>query len=1343
MTMKLLRTIIFIVTLALACRPVSGETPGNVYNFRHIDSRNGLTNANVKCIVRDNDGFLWFGTKNGLNRYDGNNMKRVEVFDTRLNRGNNNIGALCVDNNSNLWVGTDRGIYIYDQHTEKISYVDRRAPSGAEADNWVQSIRGDKDGNVWALLPDVGIFLYTPDKVRHFRISSSDQFKTVHPSEFCIDPDGNVWVVTTGLGLFKYDPRAERFQHINVSGTDGLSGAEGLILVSVCVDGDGNLVMGTSDGHLYRYDIVSNRFSQIRFPYAGAIYLRALHCHRNKLLVGSQTGLFIIDMDKMDIAEIRENPLNPFSLSDNAIYCIYGDKESGVWLGTLFGGVNYYPDKDFRFENYGIDRGLSSRIIIGLARDSDGKIWIGTENAGVNLLDPAMSTVVPATVFSPSDKIVLSMASVGGNVYTGFMQGGLQRSGPGIGKAELVFPVDSVKDSNVYCYLVDSKGNEWVGVGFALYRRTKGEPHFRHIPETSYDWIYAMLESRDGNIWFATMGNGIWRYNPANGSYKCYIYDSQAKNPSGLRSNSINSITEDAQGVLWFSTDRGGLSRYNKDTDDFTTFGVEEGLPDDMVYDVLEDEGGNLWFGTNNGLVRFTPSTGKVKVFTTKDGLPGNQFNYKSALRMPDGKFYFGGTNGVVSFYPAKYHDENAPPRVYFTELSVMNDPVRAGDEGMPLSENILFTEKLELGYDQSTFSLTVATPDLIGSGTPRLSYRLLPVNKEWITMNDSKISFVNLAPGQYRLEVMAEIGNVSGVKELEIVITPPWYESVWALLGYALLIVVACVIWFRWYRNRKEAQLQERQEAFTAIKEKEVYRSKVDFFTEIAHEIRTPLSLIDLPLEAIEDMEIDNEDVKRYVSVSRMNVNRLLKLTAQLLDFQKIDSQKLMLKSENVDIPALVKSTARRFEPAIQLKGRNLVCELDGKPLVVAVDREALTKILSNLLNNALKYGVGDIRLRFGRGETTYSIVVESNGNKIATADREKIFTMFFQSGSAQEEMNGVGIGLPLSRSLAMLLGGTLVLEDNADDRNIFTLTLPVTEPLEENIAVAPDKVVEYAFHEDSNQTKRRTDVCTVLLVEDNDSIRSFIAEQLRTSFIVETASNGAEALEKTKATQFDIIVTDIMMPVMDGLELCRAVKEDVSISQTPVIFITAKNDLDSKIKGLQYGAEAYVEKPFSIKYLKQLIRSILENRRREREAFSKNPLYSVDKMQMSKAEEEFMAKVTGIIEDNVSEEDFNVETLCDRLCMSRSSLLRKIKTIFNLSPIELIRVIKLKKAAELIREGSYRISDVCFMVGITSPSYFSKLFFKQFGISPKDFEKQCRASSQQQSDNPKTDAD
>ncbi len=1315
------------LTTALLILLVTPLAANGNYSFRHVNYNVGLSSSNVKCIAEDSYGFIWLGTKNGLHRYDGIGTRRLNCYDYVKRKGNNNIGALYEDNEKRLWVGTDRGVYLYNPVTDVFSFIDTKdAKTGTYSHNWVQTITGDGRGNVWVLQPNEGVFRYYDGKVDFYRVIKSNfNMKETHISNMCVDRNGNVWMATTGAGIYRYNRKNNNFDKI--MSADGET-MDGIIFISVVEDTDGTIIFASSEGNMVRYNPAQNKFKKIHFKQEGSIYLRCLTCFEDEIWIGSQNGLYILNKADGSTTVLRHNPLNPFSLSDNIIYYIYKSRNGDAWVGTTYGGADYVSRNKFAFEVLGIWSGLSGRIISGLAYGPDNRIWIGTEDNGLFTLNPSTGIITPFNGIPHGYRSTLFVTSSNGYIYAGFIRGGLFRIDT---KGDVTSVLDvSETDNSVYSYLKDSHGNEWVGLGYALYRRNAGAKTFTHINETGYCWIFNLLEAHDGTIWIASMGNGVWKYTPSTGKFKNYSYN--GKHYNGLRSDNISSVMEDSRGNIWITTDRGGISRYNKDTDNFTTFGTDEGLPDDVAYNILEDDKGYLWFGTNNGLVKFNPDNRTVRVFTVRDGLPDNEFKYNSAVRGNDGRFYFGGIGGVTVFDPEEEGCGSMPTAVYFTRLRIFDREVTVDTENSPLKRNIMFTDRLILPYDMATFSLDVVAPTFGTAGGDEYSYCLNPTSNEWVRMTDNRISFTNLSPGKYRLRVKIENRGRSAEKEIAIIITPPWWRSTWAYVIYAVLLATGVWGWFIWYRGHKDKQLHERQRLFEVSKEKELYQNKVSFFTEVAHEVRTPLSLIAAPLEAIEDTDIKNRRTRHYLEVIRQNTKRLLNLTGQLLDFQKIGANRLTLKYENVDIPALVDETVYRFEPAFTVKGKKLERDVGTGPMIASTDKEAVTKIVSNLLNNALKYARHTAKVKLYTDGLNFIIKVTSDGDKITGNERQRIFEPFYQADKSNSGENGVGMGLPLSSSLASLLGGSLTLDDNDNDGNAFTASIPLNK---EGIQRNNEQTVEtpdYVLEEDSDLSKEHADGYTVLIVEDNDNMRDFLAEQANMSFSTETARNGREALDKLEESHIDLIVTDIMMPEMDGFELCKRVKADINMSHIPIVFITAKNDLDSKLKGLQLGAEAYIEKPFSIKYFRQLITSLLDNRRRERESFSKKPFFKVDSMRMTKADEEFMNKVMKIIEDNIGEDDFNVESMAEILCMSHSSLLRKIRSVFNMSPVELIRTVKLKKAAELIQEGKHLIGDICYMVGIASPSYFSKLFFKQFGISPKDFEKQCREKKQ-----------
>ncbi len=1322
MQKQLIAVLLFFLTA------IVGGASNPEFSFRHIDGSDGLSANHVKCIIRDRKGFMWFGTTNGLDCYDGMDMRRFDCRDENLNRWNNNIGALYEDGDGRIWVGTDRGVYIYDQSTGNFSFVNLKDNKGNTPYNWVQTIQGDSHGNIYALIPDQGLFKISEDKLTYYNLPGGA--KSTYFTNICVDSRERVWAVTDNDGVYQLD--ADMGMMVPVE-TAGINLRENVKLSQIIEWDKSKIVLASENGKLYLLEPERDmRVSPISFAQAGSVYLRSIARFDNTLWVGTQTGLYVIDMQSGQSQLLKADVADRFSLSDNAVYYIYRDNENDAWIGTTFGGVNYLPRHRFHINSYSHESSLSSTIVSGLACDGLGKIWIGTENGGMNKLDPVTGTISHGPQQLNGSKIIMLGTSEGDVVVCPY-QHGLLRISPTGNLSTLAHWRLAPEDTFVFSYLHDSKGTEWVGTGMQLYKREAGSQTFAEVHDVGHGWFFCLYESSDGVVWIGTMGKGLWRYNPVNGSYHSYTHIEWKSDPGMLRSNSINSIMEDKSGNVWISTDRGGLSCYDKANDCFKTYGMAEGLPDDVVYGVLDDNHGNLWFGTNRGLVKFDPESRRVKLFSQADGLPASGFSYNSAIKHPNGDFYFGTSNGLVWFNPDKYTDtftQIAP--IYFTVLNLPG--AGGGDISLTNRDN---EPEINLDYNQNTFSVKVASPEFGNLGRKMFSYRLLPSNKDWLSMEKNRISFANLPVGEYELEVRCDSSDNSHVEKLKIIISPPWWQSRIAWCFYTLLVIALVVAIIVYTHRRNERELRRREAIMTDEKEKELYRNKIKVFSEIAHEIRTPLSLINLPLEAIEELCVDNQEAMRYLKITRQNMSRLMQLTNMLLDFQKADTATLKMKPTNFDIVALTDDIADRFEPAITVSGKHLKRNIANGQVGIYADKESITKIISNLLNNALKYADKEIEIELEQKDAEAVVVrVISDGRPVSSAEREKIFEAFYRGENRDKEQPGVGIGLALSRSLAQMNGGTLDLKpSDGFYGNIFQLMLPVAKEVAKQENLSDSEVDAYMLDESGDLTFNRNETSSILLVEDNSSISDLLADYLRSTFRVTTVSNGAAALEALGSDHFDAVVTDIMMSEMDGLELCRRIKADMELCHIPVIFITAKNDLDTKLKGLSMGAEAYIEKPFSAKYLRQVILSLLENRKRERESFSKKPFFGMDRMQLNKADEEFMKKVIDAIHSHISEENFNVEGLAAALCMSRSNLLRKIKPLFNLSPQDLIKLVKLKRAAELIRDGRYRINEICQMVGINSPSYFTKIFVKQFNVAPKEFAKQCQAEARGQS--------
>lgn len=1308
----------------------------NNFYFTHIAGDDGLSQSNVKSIIQDSYGFMWFGTKNGLNRYDGTTIRVINCHDYNKDRGNNNISALYEDNRKRLWIGTDKGIFIYDPITELFDFQDIQTETGAiSMYNWISDIKADKAGNIWIVIPNQGVFRWNNEKLYHYYITDQDNYSEQNPECICIRRNGEVWIGTNHAGLFRYNPADDTFtQYFTDNKGNALAEQN---IYSICEYGD-YIAIAIHEGELKKLHIPTGEISQVHAPGVHYSVIRDVECYNGKLWVGTQAGLFIVNEQNHEVTHIDESPMNPYGLTDKAIYCIYKDRQEGLWLGTLFGGVNYSANRNMEFTKYfpsNNSPSLSSKRIHELIEDERGRIWIGTEDDGINMLDPQTGIIRPVaheTLLANNALNSLGMMIRDSQLWCGFFKKGLYTIDINTGKASF-YGQDhlGLDEASLYAIYTDSQGRTWLGNAWGIYVAEAGSMDFRKLRQLGNFWVVDILEDQDGTMWFASMGVGICKYNPAEDEYT--FYSSDENDPESLSSNTVSSITRDSKGRLWFATDRGGMCVYNKHTNKFRSYSIEDGLPDDVTYKAIEDDLGNIWFGTNRGLVRLNPETDEVRVYTKDDGLLGNQFNYKSGLKSKSGLLYFGGIDGLISFDPTQEKSGTFNAPLYITRLSIYNREVTLHEQHTPLKQNILFTSHITLPHNQSHLSFDFAA--LSYPTQVKYRYRMQNLDKDWITANtNTNITYSKLPPGHYEFHIQATDAasgwqNCSS-NSLHITILPPWWLSSWAYTLYTILALALFGLTLYWYIRRQNRRVEESQRLFEIEKEKELHQAKVEFFTEIAHEVRTPLTLISGPLETIMEMNLKEPALTHNLNVIRQNTDRLLELTRQLLDFRKVGASKFLLNFIMVDVARLATETVARFEPTYTQQQKKISLSVQSEAFQAAADKEALTKILSNLLNNALKYSRSIILVEVRKDTTTFTVRVSNDGNKIPLELHERVFEPFYQIHQKDESRGGAGIGLPLSRSLAELHKGRLYV-DPAADMTTFVLTLPLHQ---EKVIHLEDISTQNEYIQPPGDATAEPELKNfrILLVEDNQSMLSFISEKLRETFIVETASNGAEALELLRTENIDLIISDVMMPEMNGMEFCRRVKSDIEFSHIPFIFLTAHNDLESKINGLKTGAEAYIEKPFSFTHLKTQVISLLTNRQKEREAFAKRPFFPVHNMRMNKADEEFMDKIINLIHQNITDDNFSVERLADILCMSRSSLLRKIKVLTNLSPVDFIRLIRLKKAAELIQEGKQRIGEICYMVGINSPSYFSKLFQRQFGMTPKEFEKQNRITGE-----------
>lgn len=1328
--------------LCFICYQISchAQVADEHYYFKNLSVQNGLSQNTVNTILQDKQGFMWFGTKDGLNRYDGLSFRKFK-HDDRSQRsiGNNFITALYEDEKGNIWVGTDVGLYIYYPEKDFFEHFTELSAENTKIEHTVTAISGDNQGCVWVAVESQGLFCYEleKEKFRNYTLENFS-FLTTNVQTFAFDNSGTLWIGCYGDGLFYSKDRLKTL-HPYLSPVDNKETYANDVVTCLVKGAYNCLYVSSLKGGVKELNLTSNKLHDLLLADENgeSVFCRELLvASDNELWIGAESGLYIYNLRLGKFVHLRSSINDPYSLSDNAIYSLCKDCEGGIWIGSYFGGVNYYPRFYTNFEKYypkGTENGLHGKRVREFCQDNQGILWIGTEDGGLNRFNPKTKTF---SFFTPSNAFtnVHGLCLVDNHLWVGTFSKGVKvvdtRTGAIVKTFQKTDSPRSLIDNSVFSICRTTTGDIYLGTLFGLLRYNKQSDDFDRIPELNGRFVYDIKEDSGGNLWLATYANGAYCYNVSEKKWKNYLHDES--NPKSLPYDKVVSIFEDSHRQVWLTTQGGGFCLFHPETETFTSYNLADGLPNDVVYQIVEDKDGLFWLTTNNGLVCFQPTTGAMKVYTTSNGLLGDQFNYRSSFETEDGTIYLGSIDGFVAFNPKNFSENKSLPFIVITDFLLFGKEVYVGEPGSPLEKSITFSDELVLQSNQNSFSFRVAALDFQAPRMSKIMYKLDGFDADWLTVGESPIvTYSNLRYGNYTFRVKVSnsdgVWNEEGIS-LKVHILPPFYFSIWAYFVYVLLIVGCSVYTFLYFKRRSNRKHRRQMEKFEQEKEREVYHAKIDFFTNVAHEIRTPLTLIKGPLEnIILKKEVDKE-TREDLDIMKQNTERLLNLTNQLLDFRKTESQEFRLNFVECNITEVLKETHRRFTSLAKQKGLKFLLNVPAQDFYAHINREAFTKIISNLLNNAVKYAETYVHIFLEVDDSEenkkFHLRTINDGVIIPDEMKEEIFKPFvrFNEKDDGRVTAGTGIGLALSRSLAELHQGSLVMLEG-EEANCFYLTLPVVQNTTIKLASEVTAGIESVIEAHTEQTENREDRATVLIVEDNPDMLAFVARQLADSYVVLTATNGSEALEILDGHYVSLVISDVVMPVMDGFELCKKIKSDLNYSHIPVILLTAKTNIQSKIEGMELGADAYIEKPFSVEYLHACASNLIQNREKLRQAFTQSPFVAANTMALTKADEEFIQKLNEVIQMNLSNPDFCMENMADGMNMSRSNFYRKIKGVLDLSPNEYLRLERLKKAAQLLKEGENRINEICYTVGFNSPSYFSKCFQKQFGVSPKDF--------------------
>jgi ligand-binding sensor domain-containing protein/nitrogen-specific signal transduction histidine kinase len=1011
----------------------AGTAIGQPIYFRHYQVEDGLTNNTVFSIFQDARGFMWFGTKEGLNRFDGGTFKAFNM------KQDAKEFVYCIGEGirQTLWVGTRKGLYEFDPRTEIFSLLD------PTRDGEILDIQSDRKGKIW-FTSDLQLYCY--DERRH-----STRNYHLQAAAICIDNDQTVWACSSDGYVFRYDAAKDTFHCVNPSPQ-----ASRLREVNrIYCTPSGQILIGTIRG-LSSLDPANGTYRPLLGLPAQQkpVYVRdILPFSADEYWIASESGLHSVDLKTGHSVNMRQQDANPYAISDNAAYTLFRDREGGIWCGTYFGGVNYYHSRHSYFSKYfrnGSGNSLSGNAIRELCADGKGHLWIGTEDAGLNRLNIHTGEVTrfsaPETVSSTN---IHALMIDGNELWVGTFQQGLDVLDLRTGKRLRHYNADPAGNGLQSNFIISAcrtrAGEILLGTSYGIYRYERSTGRFTlapGFPENRY--VFCLYEDLAGVIWAGTIGNGLYFYDARTGAKGNFSYDTL--NNNSLSSNSVCGIFEDSGQQLWISTEGGGVCKLGKDRRSFTRFNTSSGLPGNMVYKVLEDKNKRLWISTSQGLAQYDPAHNNWKTYTKAHGLLTDQFNYSSGYRDSSGTLYFGSVKGLISFNPELMAPDKTSPPVYITSFQVHN-------RELPVS--ISFADTIRLAYDQSSFAIGFAALTYIAADMTQYAYRLDGLDKDWTYLPaNRKVYFTDLSPGDYTFRIRtanSDGGWQNRETRLLIRIAPPWWLSPFAYVVYAVLVLALIYILVSAYHRRQKEKHKRRLALFEQEKEKEIYKAKIEFFTNVAHEIRTPLTLIKGPLEMVIDEVGEQPAIKRSLKNIERNTERLVALTDQLLDFRKTENQGFSLSFVKVNVVKLVRESYQTFAPAAQQRSLSFNMELPEKSFHAFIDIEAFHKIMSNLVGNAVKYAAEKVLVRVSpplEEQGTFRIEVSNDGVLIPWALREKIFEPFFRIDATEQP--GSGIGLSLARALTQLHNGVLELQQTDNRMNIFVLMLPVHQNIE-----------------------------------------------------------------------------------------------------------------------------------------------------------------------------------------------------------------------------------------------------------------------------------------------------
>ncbi|MBI9064427.1 MAG: response regulator [Marinilabiliaceae bacterium] len=1290
---------------------------------KRIDYSHGLSENTISSFAQDRQGYIWIGTREGLNRYDGYSCKSYfsSVLDKHSLRSSK-IEKIFIDSKYDLWVchnkGTDRYVKEKDAFEELIINTDKGA---------VKTIFdvAEQSGIKWVLSQSqglIGIELSSNKLVYQSDVSQGYHF-------MCPKSEQEMYV-GGGYQIHAFNTSQNSFvEHLNLKVDAPITGFckyAGCLWINT---NNGLLLYDEQQKVLLTLESYAQSLARgdiSLLPLLQDIKITAMQVLNDELWISTDgNGIIIIKAGQVfEARHLKDMGINR-GLSTNAIRCLFTDKHHNMWIGMVHNGVNLIcsgQKKFYHLVSAASEKGFNGNFS-GFVEDKNNTLWAASFDGLFQIDQTSMTLSNQLAKGAVINAITLDWK---GNIYMGTYNRGLLKYDnstqaiTGI-STQLLQP----EKTSVNELLTDSKGNIWIGTSSRLYVLQADEANALQDHWPQIRGVTALLEDKKGNIWAGTV-NGLYSINIKTGQLD--VYTASGQDPFRINSDWINCLFEDPKGNIWVGTNGGGVNCIRSGNNEVYYYKNSADLKSNIVYGIARDHSGLMWFTSSNGIVRLNPEDGSMDVYDYSDGISNTQYITRSLFLSHTGRMFCGGEKGIDYFFPNEIKDHIDPPEVIVNGFYLDNKLLDSKAGNAAPEKQISAGDSLILPYDQSYFNFQFTGIEYANPQKIQYAYQLEGFNNQWTyTKEPGIVNYGHIPPGRYAFKVKAANSDGYWTTEpaiVKVIVNPPFRQTPLAYALWFLGISGVLYLTYRYLLERKLLQTRLQNEQNERQRVEELNQLKLRLFTHISHEFRTPLSLIISPVQELLKRFVPNDQSHKDLTLIHENARKLQVLVNQVLEVRKVESGRIQMQKEQIELVAFVRCSCEAFQHWANQKNIHLSFSSMLNELSLHLDQSLMEKVIYNLLSNAIKFTGegGTIRLELAMVNNQCQLTVTDSGIGIAPANQPRLFDMFYQvKATNRDQETGSGVGLALCKELIELHNGHIRVDSEPGKGSCFTVSIPVPEQAHTSIT-SPD-----AIEEGTEQSPgiAYTDHVKLLLVDDNEELRHFLVDKLSHRYQLWQAGNGVEALEMALEKQPQLIISDVMMPLMDGWEFCAKIKSDIRTSHIPVILLSALGDDENTIKGLDLGADAYVSKPFNLDHIHSLIQSLLRNRQaiKKRLGLEAGIGESIEESGLTQVDKMFLNEVQKCITQNMSAPDFSVQVLSDLVGMSRVNLHAKLKALADISPSDLIIQTRLKEAIQLLRQREKRMSEIADLTGFSTASHFSRTFKKYYGASPSEF--------------------